>query len=401
MQTELPKPDFTDPQPAFAGMSDKQLLKHYRMFKTVCKPFLIKIGEWLGKQNKIPVWIYKWAVKKTIYKIFVGGETLQECQPTIDELDSKGVGSVPDLSIKSVSSEKAVDAAVNDILDTIKLSQRNRKKVPFTVFKLTGLIKKDVLIAISGKIKSGQQLSDSERTEWNRLIGRADKLCGEAYQAGVRIMIDAEETWIQIAIDTIAHRMMQCYNKENVTVLNTYQMYRKNAVAALQNDFEKAVAGGYKFGVKIVRGAYMEKEREEATKHGYDSPINEMKEDTDNEYNNGLRFCIENISSILIVAGTHNKASIQYLMSLMEEHEIPRNSDSVHFSQLFGMGDILSCNLSKFGYNVCKYLPFGPVKDVIPYLTRRARENSSINGFTSQELQTIIAEIQRRSIAIT
>ena len=147
-------------------------------------------------------------------------------------------------------------------------------------------------------------------------------------------MIDAEETWIQIAIDTIAHRMMQFYNKENVTVLNTYQMYRKNAVAALQNDFEKAVAGGYKFGVKIVRGAYMEKEREEATKHGYDSPI-------------------------------------------------------------------LSCNLSKFGYNVCKYLPFGPVKDVIPYLTRRARENSSINGFTSQELQTIIAEIQRRSIAIT
>lgn len=401
MQPETQKPDFSDPQPAFADMSDKQLLRHYIMFKTVCKPFLIKIGEWLGKQKIIPVWFYKWAVKRTIYKIFVGGETLQECQFKIDELDSKGVGSVPDLSIESASSEESIDAAVNEILETINLSKRNRKKVPFTVFKLTGLIKKETLIAVSKKIKLRHELSTSEKAAWSQLLKRVDKLCGAAHNNGVRIMIDAEETWLQDAIDYVAMTMMECYNKESVTVLNTYQMYRKNAVDGMQDDFGKAISGGFKLGVKIVRGAYMEKEREEAIKHGYESPINDSKEETDYEYNIGLRFCVENISSILMVAGTHNKSSIQFLMSLMEENQIPRNSDNIHFSQLFGMGDILSYNLSKFGYNVCKYLPFGPVKDVIPYLTRRARENSSVNGFTSQELQTIVAEIRRRRIALT
>lgn len=395
------KPDFSDPQPAFQDMSDEQLRKRYVWFKKMGRPFFPWLSGIFAQITRyLPEWSYKWVAKRTIFKFFVGGESLKGCQRSIDILESKGIGSIPELSVESAGTEAKVESAMEEIFETINLSQRNRKKIPFTVFKITGLIKKKYLISIDDAIRLGTELSPRDRRRFDSIVRKADQLCGDAYRKGVRIMIDAEETWIQNVIDRIAITMMQRYNKERVVVINTYQLYLREGLSRLRDNYTKSRLEGFRLGAKVVRGAYMEKENAYAMKNGTASPVHSTKEATDKDYNLALEFCIEQIDTMVLVAGTHNKSSIQLLMHLMEDKGLPRNCDNIYFSQLFGMGDILSYNLSKFGYNVCKYLPFGPVKQVIPYLVRRARENSSVRGFTSRELQTIKNEMARRGISI-
>lgn len=392
-----PKIDLTDTETVFYSTKNTELKTRYFWFKYMMKPGIIKVIEYILPTIKIlPSWSFKWIMKKSLYKYFIGGETLQECKPKIEQLFTKNIGSIPDLSVESAHNEDGIEFAINEILKTIELSQENNKKVPLTVFKITGLIKVDILKSISKKLKEGTSLNTNEIKYFNILIDRINKLCKSAYDKKVRIMIDAEESWIQDAIDNIALKMMETYNKEEVIVINTYQMYRKNGLNNLKLHFDNSTVNKFKLGVKLVRGAYMEKERQFAIENNYESPIFDTKDDTDNEYNLAIKFCLENIQSIFLIIGTHNKISIEYLMKLMKEKDLPNNFTNIYFSQLYGMGDNLSYNLTKHGYNCCKYLPFGTIKDVIPYLIRRARENSSVNGFMSSELQNIVKELNRR-----
>lgn len=401
MKSNQPSSDLTDPSPVFNDMSNEELLDRFKWFNRLNNPVFFWLSDCLSPLTKIfPEWSYSWLVKRTIYKFFVGGSSLEECIKTIDKLYEKGVGSVPDLSVESVSSEKKIESAIEKILQTITLSHHNPKKVPFTVFKMTALLEKEIMMAISKKLKYNIPLDNFLQNQLNLLLQRVDRLCSQAHRLGVHIMIDAEETWIQDAIDFIAIKMMKKYNLEKAIVLNTYQMYLKEGFYRLNTNLEKAKNEKFYLGIKLVRGAYMEKERERAFKYNYDSPINPSKELTDLKYDNALELCLDNITSISLLVGTHNQKSIEFMTNLMDKNHLERNIDNIYFSQLFGMGDLISFNLSKRGFNVCKYLPFGPVKEVVPYLTRRARENSSIKGFGGNELKNISMEVRRRKLCI-
>jgi proline dehydrogenase len=398
MKTEI-NPDLSNTQTAFSNVSDSQLIERYKWFRRMCKPFLLKLAEFFVPLIRIfPQWTYRKMAKKTIYKFFVGGETLEECMNKIETLNRSGIGVIPDLSVESASSQKAIEKALREIERTIDLSNRFPEKIPFTVFKISGLIEKGDLETINQKIRKAEKLNPVEEKALKLLQQRVMRLCSAAQTKNVRILIDAEETWVQDAIHFIAVSMMVKYNKEHVTVINTYQAYRKDACSLMQHHIEILKANGCKLGVKLVRGAYMEKERERALEAGYASPIHDSKTGTDHEYHQGLVFCLDRLNDVLVVIATHSQESIQFALKMLEEKKIPANSDHVHFSQLYGMGDVLSYNLAKANCNVCKYLPFGPVKDVIPYLTRRARENSSVNGFASQELRIIATEMLRRNL---
>jgi len=376
---------------AFASKSNAELYKMYLLFKAMNSNSLVKIGGSLlntALNLHLPV---KFVVKPTIFRHFCGGENLHEAERAIKELSDYHIGAILDYSVEGEGDEKSFDATRDEILRTVEKARGN-PHIPFSVFKITGLVD----IRLLEKVQARQELTADERGAFERGRDRVNAICKRCYEAEVPIFVDAEESWFQETIDNLTYEMMALYNKEKAIVYNTYQLYRHDRLDAIKSDYEQAVAGGYILGAKPVRGAYMEKERKRAQEQSYLSPINPTKEASDDLYNAALEFCVAHISHISLCAGTHNEASCSLLMKLMQEHDIAPNDERVYFAQLYGMSDNLSYNLADAGYNVAKYVPYGPVEAVMPYLLRRANENTAIAGQSSRELVLIRKEMERR-----
>lgn len=383
---------FDNTQIAFEYKSDKELRKAYWLFKLVGSPTLVKVGKWLthfALKTHLPV---KGMIKKTIFQQFCGGETISECGPTTQKLSKYGVKSILDYSVEGQTSEKNFEATTLEIIATIK-EAKNKADIPLAVFKVSGVARFDILEKFNAENYQG---TTEEMKSFIDVKERVQRICQAAFVNQVPVMIDAEESWVQNGIDKIALEMMLQFNKEKALVYNTLQMYRHDRLDFFKQELQVAQNKGIKYAVKLVRGAYMEKERDRAAKMGYPSPINATKADSDNLYNAALDFAIENLENCAVVAGTHNEESSLYLTELMQKFNIAKNDDRVYFAQLLGMSDHISFNLSALGYNVAKYVPYGPVSEVVPYLIRRAEENTSAAGQTSRELRLIQKEKQRR-----
>ncbi|MBP9187695.1 MAG: proline dehydrogenase family protein, partial [Bacteroidia bacterium] len=336
----------------------------------------------------------KGIIKATVFKQFCGGESMADCDKAMNQLYSYNVGTILDYSVEGEEKEENFNYTATETLETI-VKAKNNPKIPFCVFKTTGLARFDLLAKVTAK----ETLTEQETIEFDRVKQRVYNICKSAHDNDVRIFIDAEETWIQTAIDDLAHEMMLAFNKQKCIVYNTLQLYRHDRLAFLKTSLADANKHGYFLGVKLVRGAYMEKERERAEKMGYPSPIQPDKQSCDKDYDDSLRFCIEHIDKISICAGSHNEQSSLLLTELMAKNGIAINDSRIYFSQLYGMSDHISYNLSNAGYNVAKYLPYGPIKAVLPYLFRRAAENTSVKGQAGRELNLILKEMARRKKA--
>lgn len=387
----MPTINFTDTKVAFEYKSDGELRQAYRLFKLLSYPALVNAGAVFA-----PLFVNmggKALIKKTLYRQFVGGETREECLTIIQLLAKYKVGSILDYSVEGEQSEESFEHCKTEIIKNIEFS-KDKPYIPFCVFKPTGMIR----FALLEKVSAGKDLSAAEKDEWARAKNRVMEVCQKAYEHHQPIFIDAEESWIQAAIDDIADECMQMFNQSECIVYNTYQLYRTDRLQFLKDSCAKARKNKYHLGAKLVRGAYMEKERERALKMGYPSPIHPDKPATDKTYNDALKFCVENIDIISVCAGTHNEESSQLLVDLMEQYKMDKADKRIFFSQLLGMSDHISFNLAKEGYNVVKYVPYGPVKSVLPYLIRRAQENTSVKGQTGRELSLIMRELKRRRV---
>jgi proline dehydrogenase len=382
---------FDDTAVAFSSKSDAELYKMYLLFKSMNNNKFVKLGGSLlntAIKLHLPV---KFIIKPTIFNHFCGGETIEESERAIRELAKYNIGTILDYSVEGEGVDRSFDETRDEILHTVEKARGN-KNIPFTVFKVTGLMRTDLL----EKVQAGEKMTGEEKAAFERGRQRVNDICKLCHEADVRVFVDAEESWFQETIDNLAYEMMELYNKEKAIVYNTYQLYRHDRLDALVRDYENAVAKDYILGAKPVRGAYMEKERKRAEEQGYPSPINPTKEASDKLYNDGIRFCIEHIDRISLCAGTHNEDSSYLLMELMDEKGIAPNDERVYFAQLYGMSDNLSYNLAHAGYNVAKYVPYGPVESVMPYLLRRANENTAIAGQSSREFGLISKEMERR-----
>jgi proline dehydrogenase len=385
--------DLQDTATAFADRSDAQLKEKYRLFKMLNSPFLNTLGTAATKfalSIGLPV---EGLIKSTIYEQFCGGETIEECEPTIEQLGRSHIGTILDYSVEGKSTEADFDRTRDEIIKTIERA-KDDANIPFAVFKVTGIAPLGTLERLSHKKK----LDAKSQAKCERIHRRVGEICEFAYSVGQPVFIDAEETWIQDAIDKMATEMMERYNREQAIVFNTLQMYRTDRLQHLKDARRRAKSDGYIYAVKLVRGAYMEKERERARKEGYPSPIHVSKEATDADYNAALEYCIRHFKDMAFVAATHNEESTKLLAEKMYELGIGPNHPHILYSQLYGMGDNISYKLAKEGYNVSKYVPYGPVADTVPYLMRRAEENSSAAGHMSRELEMIEREIKRRKV---
>jgi proline dehydrogenase len=384
---------FENTEIAFRHSSNNALKRAYWLFKIINVNFLVKIGPPITNfaiNIGLPV---KGLIKATIFNHFCGGETIAECDHTIKNLAEGGVGTILDYSIEGEDDEQVFDHTRDEIIRTIDRASGD-KAVPITVFKVTGVGRFSLL----EKLDAAQELTAEEQKEWKKVQQRVLDICTRAFKLSIPIMIDAEETWIQKTIDLLALDMMNRFNKEKAIVYNTYQMYRHDKLQSIKDDYLQAVDEGFILGAKIVRGAYMEKERRRAAEQGYPSLIQPNKEATDKDYNAAIEFCIDHIDRIAIVAGTHNEDSCRLLAELLSDKNINPKNPHVYFSQLLGMSDNLSFNLANADYNVAKYVPYGPIKAVLPYLFRRAQENTAIAGQMSRELSLIVKEKRRRGI---
>jgi proline dehydrogenase len=385
--------NFENTEIAFRNKSNSELNASYLLFKVISSNFLTKVGPPVTNfflNVGLPI---KSVIKATIFKQFCGGETIAECEHTIAQLASVNVGTILDYSVEGEEEEEVFNFTCDEVIRTIERAAGD-VRIPITVFKVTGIGRFGLLEKIDAKAT----LSVAEQAEFGRVKVRCERICRTAFEKDVPVMIDAEESWIQQTIDDLAMEMMRLFNKERVVIYNTYQLYRHDKLADLKADHLIANNSGYLLGVKMVRGAYMEKERERAGKMGYRSPIQPDKAATDQDFNASLKYCVEHIEEIGFVCGTHNEDSCKLLAQLIDEHQIPHNHPHVYFAQLLGMSDNLSFNLSDSNYNVAKYVPYGPVKAVMPYLFRRAQENTSIAGQTSRELNLIQKEKKRRRL---
>ncbi|QPH40721.1 proline dehydrogenase family protein [Pedobacter endophyticus] len=385
------QPNFDNTEVAFRQKNNTELKKAYWLFKMIGSNFLTKVGPPITNfflNIGLPI---EGAVKATIFQQFCGGETITECDKAIAQLARGGVGTILDYSVEGEEEEVVFDETCEEIIRTI-LRADGDLNIPITVFKITGIGR----FALLEKLDAKGHLTQAENFEFERVKMRCEKICRTAFDKGVPVMIDAEETWIQDTIDELALDMMRKFNKERIIVYNTYQMYRHDKLADMKADHLIAKASGFILGVKMVRGAYMEKERKRAQERGYPSPIQPDKESSDRDYNASLRYCVDHIEEIAIVCGTHNEESSRLLTYLLDERKIAHNHPHVYFAQLLGMSDNLSFNLADAGYNVAKYVPYGPIKAVMPYLFRRAQENTSVAGQTGRELGLIERELKRR-----
>ncbi len=386
--------NFSNTEVAFKSKTNSDLRNSYLLFKAIGLNWLVKIGPALINFTFLFYLPVKGLIKATVFKQFCGGESIEECEKTISNLHEYGIGTILDYSVEGKEKELDFERTKNEILTTI-IKAKNNPKIPFCVFKVTGLARFDLL----NKINEGKILSDDENAEYLKVRSRIESICKAAYESNVRIFIDAEESWIQNCVDDLADEMMQKFNKELAIVFNTIQLYRHDRLNFLYENYEKATQNSYFLGLKIVRGAYMEKERERAKNLNYTDPIHKNKNNCDIDFNKALNFCIKHIDKISFCCGTHNEESSSMLVKLIQENNIENSDKRIYFSQLFGMSDNLSYNLSNAGFNVAKYLPYGPVKSVLPYLFRRAAENTSVKGQASRELSLIVNELERRSKA--
>ncbi len=382
---------FDNTEIAFSGMSNADLNRAYWLFKVININFLVKIGPPITNAAiKIGLPI-SGLIKATIFRQFCGGESINDCNRTIAHLSKYNIGTILDYSVEGESTEHAFDTTAEEIIATINRA-KGSKEIPFSVFKVTGVARFGLLEKLDAK----SSLTFEEKKEYERVKDRVRRICETAHRLDVRIFIDAEESWIQDTIDDLALSMMRLFNKEKTIVYNTYQYYRHDRLIAIKKHNEELMAEGVSMGVKLVRGAYMEKERKRAEEMNYPSPINPDKESTDKEYDAALEYCVEHIDRISICAGTHNENSSRHLINLISKKGIANNDKRIYFSQLLGMSDNLSYNLANAGYNVAKYVPYGPVKSVLPYLFRRAQENTAIAGQMGRELSLILKEKARR-----
>jgi len=383
---------FEDTRIAFEAKSDADLRKMYALFATMNNGGLVKVGSGLMQSAlKINFPGTKFLIKNSIFKQFCGGETIAECKPVIAELGRYHIGTILDYSVEGTGNDQSFDRTRDEILATIALAATT-PNIPFSVFKVTGLMP----TALLEKVQAGAALTPTETDTFARGRQRLDALCASAHQHGVRLFVDAEESWFQQTIDDLAEDMMRLYNTERAIVWNTYQLYRHDRLEALQAAHKRAVQGNYYLGVKLVRGAYMEKEARVAQQRGHQNPINPTKQHTDDLYNESLRYCVQHVDRISLCAGTHNEASSLLLTQLMQQAGLAPNDERVWFAQLYGMSDNLSYNLAHAGYHTAKYVPYGPVEAVMPYLLRRANENTAIAGQSSREFLLIQKELRRR-----
>ncbi len=382
---------FESTEIAFRIKSNKELRKAYILFRAISNRGLVKVGGFLSSLAICIRFPINWIVKPTIYSHFCGGETIADCRTTVENLARFGVQSVLDYSVEGGEHPEQIQLALEETLKTIRNAAAN-PDIPFAVFKPTAFCRSEVL----RKKSMGESLEEEEEQEAERFRSRVDTLCKTAYDNGVRIMIDAEDYCYQDYVDEVVMDMAEKYNKNEAIVYNTYQMYRWDRMDVFRRDLDRARSKNFYLGIKFVRGAYMERERKRAADMGYPSPIHPDKPGTDRAYDEALKFAVENIDRVSIFNGTHNEKSSLHLASLMEDYKIARNDRRCYFSQLYGMSDHISFNLAHEGYNVAKYLPYGPVRHVLPYLIRRTEENTSIAGQTSRELSLILKERKRR-----
>ncbi|WP_372754900.1 proline dehydrogenase family protein [Mariniflexile sp.] len=384
---------FDNTKIAFALKSDSELERAYFLFKMISIEPLVKIGTAatnLALKANLPI---EGLIRSTVFDHFCGGVNETDCLPIIEKMYEKGVSSVLDFSVEGKESEVDFDNAMNTILNIIEFA-KDVDAIPIAVFKPSGFGR----IALFEKIGKEQPLNSKEVTEWQNVVNRFDAVCKKAKDNDVAVLIDAEESWMQDAADDLVTLMMKTYNTEKAIVFNTLQMYRHDRMAFLEKEHLKAKEGGYFLGYKLVRGAYMEKENERAEVKGYKSPICSSKAATDDNFNAAVNYISDNLDTISLFAGTHNEESSYLLMDLMSKKGLSNNDSRIWFGQLYGMSDHISFNLSNEGYNVAKYMPFGPVKDVMPYLIRRAEENTSVAGQTGRELTLLSREKKRRKM---
>ncbi len=382
---------FDDTRVAFRARSDAELRRAYYLFRMLTYPRVVAIGKALARLGlflRLPI---KSLIRSTVFDHFCGGETMEECEQILGQLCDLGVEVIPDYSVEGKVTSDVLANAQRVVLEIIDRA-RSAPGIPFTVFKPSGLIRFGLL----AKLQSGEKLHTEEEVEWMRARVRVNEVAAKSAEAGVPLLIDAEETWIQNPVDKLVRDLMFRYNKKRAIVYNTLQMYRHDRLHYLRELYGDGVENGFHVGIKIVRGAYMEKERERARERGYQDPIQKTKEDTDRDFNIAFRFILERLDRMAVVAGTHNEESTQLGVDLMEEFGIARGDRRVYFSQLYGMSDHISFNLADRGYNVVKYLPFGPVRYVMPYLFRRAEENTSAEGQAGRELTLLSRERKRR-----
>ena len=389
--TMSPKVSFEDTSIAFSSKSNLQLKKIYLIFASMNQNWLVKLGTFFIKLFLFLHFPIKKLIKMTVFEQFCGGENLQECNKTIDNLDKAHIGTILDYSVEGEDDEKSFDKTAKEILLTIEKANQNQA-IPFAVFKVTGIGSAELL----EKVQNQGELYDEEKEAFESIRKRIDLLCGRAAVLNVRVFIDGEESWIQDTIDELTYEMMGKYNHEKCVVYNTFQMYRKDMLHNLRVATEQARQNHYHLGVKLVRGAYMERERQKAHEDNYCEPVHETKEGTDRDFNVAMEFTVENRDTISLCVGTHNEYSCKYLVELMNNHCIEPTDKHFYFAQLLGMSDNISFNLSKAGYNVAKYVPYGPVDAVMPYLFRRAEENTSVAGQVSREYGLVKREIVRR-----
>jgi proline dehydrogenase len=389
-----PNISFENLEVAFASKSDADLKKMYLIFATVNNNLAVSVGTKLANWSFALGLPIKGIMKKTMFGHFCGGENINDCQHAVDVLAKYHIHTILDYSVEGEGDEASYDATKNEILKTIERSAGD-ENMPFAVFKVTGLGD----LGIMTKIQEGKTLNEKDKTSFDKLKNRIDVLCKAAFEANTKILVDAEESWFQDVIDEMAYEAMEKYNKESCIVYNTYQMYRHDSLAKLKRDHEVALKKGYLLGAKLVRGAYMEKERDRAEEKGYPSPIQPTKEASDKDYDAALVYCVENIKTMGLVSGTHNEQSNRLLTELISKYGINPSDESIYFAQLYGMSDNISFNLAKAGYNVVKYVPYGPVEKVMPYLSRRAEENTSVAGQSSREFDLVKREMARRKAA--
>ncbi|OIQ27487.1 MAG: proline dehydrogenase [Bacteroidetes bacterium MedPE-SWsnd-G2] len=384
---------FDNTEIAFQLKNDSQLERAFFLFKMISHQPLVRIGTAatnFALKAHLPV---EGLIRSTVFDHFCGGVSEEDCLPVIDNMYNKGVCSVLDYSVEGKDDEAHFDAALKKTIKIIDFAA-NKDGMPIAVFKPTGFGR----FELYQKIGEGKSLSEEETEEWDRVVARFDSVCSFAKERDVELLIDAEESWMQGTADDLVEEMMSKYNTEKAIVFNTLQLYRWDRLDYLKKALEKAQSNGYKLGMKIVRGAYMEKERQRAKDLGYDSPICKTKEATDVNFDTTLSFILENVKDIAVFIGTHNEESCYLAMQLMKDLNIGISDENVWFGQLYGMSDHISFNLAQQGFNVAKYVPFGPVRDVMPYLIRRAEENTSVAGQTSRELNLLSQEKQRRKL---
>lgn len=391
VKAEFPPLSFHDFSTAFAHLSDSELRFSFWIFRLMNNPNLTAIGTRLAEWAihwRLPI---RWIVKPTIFRVFCGGETIYESLKAVEKLGVNRIGAILDYSVEGQDKEIEFAKTETEIVRIIQLAKDNAS-IPVSCIKVSGIASNTLLEKLSG----GQSLTDSEKREAANLHARFERICQAAFENQVPLYVDAEESWLQDAIDRLVESMMARYNKERAIIFQTVQMFRHDRLAYFQDLIIRGRREGFKIGMKIVRGAYLDKENNRAIEKGYKSPIHPNIDATHKAYNDALKLSIENIDWVEICAGTHNEESTIYLTELMSQHGLPNNHPHIYFSQLYGMSDYMSFNLAASGYNVSKYLPYGPVRATLPYLIRRAKENTAIAGQMGKEFSMIMNERKRR-----